>query len=395
MTDLTTNNGFPQVPLATPYTFQCNAANPAGQSLSFIGDPAYRVAGTMALQWTITQAANDGSLPQLSVSLDGGNTFTNTTIGSGNSPQAGINESGTVQVPLAGNTGVVVNLISSGGTASATALEWIVGLTITRNINEKVHFDWNNPLNPFGYNGSFSDLSGNPDTDTLLNLRVRLMIDLGFASQATNPTPGMKLYCNNRLVSAQNYLYRRFMSLATRRFFRWKMTMGQRFYSLKDNDENALSNFHMDPNKTIEWAGIQDTRNVWYPLVAGIPPEVYTMAQVPWRPARYDIKGCIEVYPAPDQPYFLWMRGHFGLLPLVQDTDSTTINSEVVYLHALATAKAHYGQPDANDVEAQANAYRAELVAATHKTKRYLPGTTPLPPAVRPTLLHFTGGGTS
>lgn len=395
MSSFDTNNGFPQVPLATPYVLKVNAAAPTEAPLSFVGDPLYRVAGTMALQWSIEQAANDGSLPQLSVSLDGGVTFTNTTIGSGNTPQAAINENGSVLVPLAGNTGVIINLIANGGTASASALEWIVGLTITRNANEKVHFDWNNPLNPFGYNGSFTDLSGNPDTDTLANLRFRMMCDLGFAAQAANPTPSMKLFCNNKLLGAQNYLYRRFMSLATRRFFRWKMVMGQRFYSLKDNDENTLSGFHMDPNKTIEWVGIQDTRNVWYPMVAGIPPEVYTMAQVPWRPARYDIKGCLEVYPAPDQVYFLWIRGHFGLLPFVQDTDSTTINSEVVYLHALAGAKAHYGQPDANDIEAQANAYRAELVAATHKTKRYIPGTAQLPPAVRPTLLHFIGGGPS
>lgn len=395
MSGFDSNNGFPQVALATPYTFKCNAANPTDAPITFVGDPSFEATGTMALQWTIEQAANDGSLPQLSVSLDGGATFNNTTIGSGSSPQAGINESGSVLAPLLGSAGVIVNLIASGGTASATALEWIVGLTITRNITEKVHFDWNNPLNPLGYNGSFTDLAGNPDTDTLGNLRFRLMCDLGLASQASNPTAGMKLFCNNKLLGAQNYLYRRFMSLATRRFFRWKMVMGQRFYSLKDNDENALSGFHMDPNKTIEWVGIQDTRNVWYPLVAGIPPEVYTMEQVPWRPARYDIKGCIEVYPAPDQVYFLWMRGHFGLMPFIADSDSTTINSELVYLHALAGAKAHYGQPDANDVEAQANAYRAELVAATHKTKRYIPGTGMLPAAVRPTLLHFIGGGPS
>src|SRR5580698_10513750 len=341
------------------YYWNVNAAAPAGTPITFVGDPAAMVDGTMALTWSITQAANDGSVPQISYSTDGGVTFTTASIGSANTPQAAINESGKISVPLTGATGLIVNVLATGGVASATALPHIVAIAITRNINEQLTWDYPNPLNPLGYTGSFADLSGNPDTDTLLNLRVRMMIDLGFASQATNPTPGMKLFCNNKLLGAQNYLYRRFMALATRRFLRWKLIPGQRFYSFKDNDEAVLSNFHLDPNKTIEWVGAQDTRNVWYPVIAGIPPELYTIEQTPWRPARYEIKGCLEIFPAPDQVYFLWIRGHFGLLSFTQDTDSTTINSEVVYLHALANAKAHYGQPDANSVEAQANAYRA------------------------------------
>lgn len=377
------------------YRWQGNAEGVTGGQINFVGDPTLLL-GTASLTWSILQRAGDGSYPIITYSTHSdGSSPQSTQVGSEGTPQEVINESGQIDVSLVGATGFIVNVTSGGGTPNPTAAQWILAVAITRNANESIPWDYPNPLNPINYNGSFNDLSGNPDTDTLANLRFRMMIDLGFASQAANPTPSMKLFCNNKLLGAQNYLYRRFMSLATRRFFRWKLIAGQRFYSFKDNDEMALSNFHMDPNKTIEWVGCQDTRNVWYPVIAGIPPEVYTMEQTPWRPARYDIRGCIEIWPAPDQTYFLWMRGHFGLLSFTQDTDSTTINSEVVYLHALAGAKAHYGQPDANDIEAQANAYRAELVAATHKTKRYIPGTTPLPPAVRPTLLHFIGGGPS
>jgi hypothetical protein len=146
----------------------------------------------------------------------------------------------------------------------------------------------------------------------------------------------------------------------------------------------------MDPLKPIEWAGIQDTRNVWYPLIEGIPPQLYTMITKPWRPARYTIRQAIEVYPAPDQTYWLWLRGNFGLMSFVNDSDITTLDSELVYLHALALAKAHYGQPDANNVESMANAYRKELVAGTHTTAHYIPGTVAVPPAVRPTLIQYT-----
>jgi hypothetical protein len=113
------------------------------------------------------------------------------------------------------------------------------------------------------------------------------------------------------------------------------------------------------------------------------------MITKPWRPARYTIRQNIELFPAPDQTYWLWIRGHFGLQSFVNPDDQTTIDSELVFLHALATAKAHYGQADANNVEAMANAFRAELCASTHKTSRYIPGTRQIPPAIRPSLLQF------
>jgi hypothetical protein len=395
MSEYDTNNGFPQVPFAAPYQWAVNADTPVGAPLTFVGDPSYQVEGSMVLQWVILQAGTDGSLPQVSYSLNGGAAYTTTTIGSGNTPQAGINESGSITVPLTGNTGIIVNVLATGGTPSGSALPWLIGIAITRNVNEQVNWDWPNPLNPQNYNGSFADLTGNPDTDTLANLRNRMLIELGFASQVANPTPGIKAFCNGKLLSMQNFLYRRYMALATRRFFRWKMVAGQRFYSLMDNDEDVLSQMHLDPNKTIEWVGVQDTRNVWYDLIEGIPPQLYTMEQTPWRPARYEIKGCLEVFPAPDQTYFLWIRGHFGLMSFVQDTDYTTINSEVVFLHALAAAKAHYGQADAQSIGTMADQYRKELIAGTHKTSKYIPGTRQLPPATRPTLLHFIGGGVS
>jgi hypothetical protein len=156
-----------------------------------------------------------------------------------------------------------------------------------------------------------------------------------------------------------------------------------------DNDENVLADFNLDPTKTIEWVGIQDSRNVWYPLIEGIPPQLYTMITKPWRPARYTIRAAIELYPAPDQTYWLWVRGHFGLQSFTQDSDNTTIDSELVFLHALALAKAHYNQPDSKIIEAQSERYRARLIAGTHATAHYVPGTVAVPPAVRPTLVQY------
>ena len=376
------------------YYWYGNAAGVTGGQITFVGDPA-SLTGTAALTWTIIQRASDGSYPIVTYSTHSdGSSPQSTQIGSEGTPQETINESGLIKVSLNGASGFIINITSGGGAITPNAAQWIVALAITRNTDETLPWDFPNPFDPISYNCDKLDFTGFP-SDTLANLRKRILIRLGFANQATNPPPGMAPLVNDFLTSAQAYLYRRYPALHTRRFFRWKIIPGQRFYSLKDNDDDVLGNFHMDPLKKIEWAGIQDTRNVWYPLIEGIPPQLYTMITKPWRPARYDIRQCIEIYPAPDQTYFMWMRANFGLLSFVNDTDTTTIDSELVFLHALANSKAHYGQPDANNIEAQANAYRGELIAGTHKTAHYIPGTIAVPPAVRPTLIQFDNNLTS
>lgn len=372
------------------YWFETNAfsTNTSGP-ITFIGNPAFVSDGSVALQWSVVQAANDGSTPQLAY-LSSGAVWTTATLSSAGAQLGGI-QNGQIIIPLQTLTtlgpALKLQVYSTGGSSLSTATQYQVAIAITRNVNETISWDNPNPFDAINYNAACMD-SVVP-TATMASLSARILVRLGFANQATNPPPGMALLVQDFLTSAQTYLYKRYLQLHTKRLFRWKVNPGQRFYSIKDNDEDVLCNFTMDPLKSIEWAGIQDTRNVWYPLIQGIPPQLYTMITKPWRPARYDIRQAIELYPMPDQTYFLWIKGHFGLMSFINPTDSTTLDSELVFLHALANAKSHYGQQDANNIEAQANAYRAELIAGTHQTAHYLPGTIAVPPAVRPTLIQF------
>lgn len=375
------------------YSVNAFAPNPAAGLITFIGDPLY-VSGTVAIQWSLTQKANDGSSVVVSYSTDGV-TFTNTTI----SPQLqyGSIQNGQIVVPLVANAGLQIKVQATGGVSSSTATLNQLALAISRNFNEGISWDGltgdsTSAQDPINYNCSRLDFTGFPSA-TLAQLRQRLLIRAGFAAQAASPPPAIAAFMNDHLLGSQNYLYRKYTALHTRRFFRWKLNPGQRFYSLKDNDEDVLGKFQLDPLKTIEWVGIQDSRNVWYPMIEGIPPQLYTMVSKPWRPARYDIRQAIEVYPAPDQTYYMWVRANFGLLSFVNDSDTTTIDSELVFLHALANVKAHYGHPDASNIEAQANSYRGELVAGSHKTAHYIPGVIAVPPAVRPTLIQFNPQG--
>jgi hypothetical protein len=375
------------------YWFTCDSASPIStfSPLIFVGNTKYISTGSVNLQWSVVQAATDGSTPYLAY-LTSGSTWTTVTLTSAGAQLGGI-QNGQVIVPLNTLTTVSklqIQVFASGGTSLSTATPYQVAVAITHNVNEGLAWDSPNPFNPIDYNALVVD--NVVPTDTMANLQKRIMIRLGFSNQASNPPPGMAALVQDFLSSGQKLLYKRYLQLHTKRIFRWKINPGQRFYSLKDNDENVLEGVQLDPSRCIEWAGIQDTRNVWYPLIQGIPSQLYTMITKPWRPARYEIKNAIEIYPAPDQTYWLWIKGHFGLMSFVNPTDTTTIDAELVFLHALANAKAHYGQPDANNVESQANTYRAELIAATHQTAHYLPGTIAVPPAVRPTLIQFDSG---
>ena len=379
------------------YWFETNAFSSGMGIIKFIGNLNYSASDSVNLQWSVVQAATDGSTPLLAYITSGlGNTWTTVTLSSAGSQLGGI-QNGQIVVPLNTLTSLStlqVQVYSTGGISSSTALPYQVALAITRNANEGLVWDSPNPFDAVAYNGLVVD--NVVPTATMASLSARILVRLGFANQATNPPPGMAVLVQDFLTSAQTFLYRRYLQLHTKRLFRWKINPGQRYYSLKDNDENVLEGVTMDYAKTVEWVGIQDTRNVWYPMIQGIPPQLYTMITKPWRPARYEIRSSIEVYPMPDQTYWLWIKGHFGLMKFLAPTDTTTIDSELVFLHALANAKSHYGQPDANNIESQANAYRAELIAATHQTAHYVPGTIAVPPAVRPTLIQFdanNGGG--
>lgn len=229
--------------------------------------------------------------------------------------------------------------------------------------------------------------------ETLAALRRRMMIRLGFAATADNPPPGMALLINDFLQTAQKTLYKKYPARFTRRFFKWDMQQGTRFYGVSSNTDDPYRNLRADFTKGVEWSGIEDPKATWTPIFEGIVPELYTMVAQLGRPVRYEIRECIEVFPAPDGPYTLWLKAHIALQPFASDGDETTIDSEAVFLRALALGKAHYGQVDSNATQQMADAYVGELCAGTHLNKTYIPGAHPQMPIVKPALIQFQNGG--
>lgn len=224
-------------------------------------------------------------------------------------------------------------------------------------------------------------------SETLADLRESMMIDLGYASQIANPPPGIIAMIDNWLRTSQQFLFRKFPALEMRRFYSWTLDPangGERFYGIRENDEACTKRLD---KYNVEGAWVEDLNGVWLPLVAGIPGSFYTAVNYQGIPSRYEVRQCIEIFPAPAEAYTLWIKGLFGLRQLVEETDTTTIDSELVRLWALARGKKHYGHPDAKDVAFEAREYLGTLVAGTHGTKRYIPGVELAPPLPQPLFL--------
>ncbi len=216
--------------------------------------------------------------------------------------------------------------------------------------------------------------------DSLANLRRRVLLRCGYAAQAANPPPGMAAFINELLREAQNQLYRQHSEFRNKRLYAWQMEPNVRYYGIH-NDESNCRKF--DP-LSVDWAGFEDLNQAWYPLIEGIDPVLYTRAQIStgW-PTHYEIRSCIEIFPAPRAPYTLWIKGRFGLDRFTEDTDNTTIDCEPVFLLACGFLKAHYGQADSQALLTQALNYTKYLVAAQHGTRRFVPRTrvqTPMTP---------------
>ena len=123
--------------------------------------------------------------------------------------------------------------------------------------------------------------------------------------------------------------------------------------------------------REITYVGLLDG-TIWNDMISGITPTDFNNDSQQ-RPSHYEVREYIEVFPEPDQAYTLYLKGHTGLLPFGADTDVTSMDPHPVFLQALAQAKAHYGQGDANIYFQQLENILGRLNAGTFGNDRFIP----------------------
>lgn len=256
-----------------------------------------------------------------------------------------------------GTTDVVIVLASTAtGSTAATATTLAIDLTVTTGVS---------------VNCNCTD-EGGRTYRTLQQLRNAVMRRLGWGNQLANPPPGAVDMINSFLYEAQYMLYYRFESLRLERWFTWQLVDGVGLYGLGDNIDDCSK--RINPDK-INYVGVVRPGNLWTPLIAGIPPMLNSYPDSSGYPIRYEVRQCIQVWPVPDNGAGqLVIKGQFDLLPFAADGDVASIDDSLVFAFALANAKAHYRQPDADRYVQQTEVLLNALVAGTHTTQRYIPG---------------------
>ncbi len=222
---------------------------------------------------------------------------------------------------------------------------------------------------------------------TLSDLRAELLAATGYASQASNPPPGIATKYNNFLRQSQEYLWRKYKALQVERFFTWQMQTGVRYYDHDQNFDCAAA--QLLDRYSIKSVHVQDTNGTWWPLIKGIDPTFYTLDSNYGWPTHYEIRQCIEVFPAPQDLYKLRVLGNFLCNPFTADGNYTTIDAEPVLLWAIGMAKADKGASDAGNYFQMARDYIGGLRAGTHASARYIPNQRNLPVPTPPTMVEF------
>lgn len=209
-----------------------------------------------------------------------------------------------------------------------------------------------------------------PRAQTLAQLRTRIIVRLGYSAQSASPPPGMAQLVDDFLNDANQQLFERYPVMRLSRWWTWQTEVGQRYYDVPIDCTDFLDLRH------VEGAWLQDDE-AWFPLVAGINPLLFNQVMLS-LPQYYELRSTIELWPVPDKAtYRVHLKGQAGVTPMVADDDFPAVDSEAVFLHALANAKSHYGQPDAARYDRQLEIYIGRLTAGSHYSKRYIPGESP------------------
>lgn len=195
-----------------------------------------------------------------------------------------------------------------------------------------------------------------PLKKTLGEIRSDIQIRLGFAMAGQAGIVNSSLI-DSMIRSAQEQLYVQFDWAELKAVYERPTGSAQQYY-----DYPVDCNIERITGLYVIWGG----RHI--PLTEGI---LASDRDVPSGdvPIKYERRDQLEVWPIPSS-YSYTLRFEYikTLSPLVVNSDRTSLPSEIIYLHALSNAKAHYRQPDAQTYASQLDAM-IEKLKAKHRSK--------------------------
>lgn len=202
---------------------------------------------------------------------------------------------------------------------------------------------------------------------TLGEMRSDIQVRLGFGMAGQAGVVNAQLI-DSMLRSGQEQLYVQFDWLELKGVELRSTGVGQQFY-----DYPADCNVERITGIFCSWGG------QFHELEEGIDhrDRNFPASNIP---QKYERRDQYELWPVPQAVYALRLEYEKTLGPFSANSDRSSLPSEIVYLHALANAKKHYRQPDADTYASQLDAVLSRL-KMRHRAKtvysRRAPETSP------------------
>jgi hypothetical protein len=201
---------------------------------------------------------------------------------------------------------------------------------------------------------------------TLGELVTELRARLGFVSQGPSTSANL-VVMKSFLAEAHDYVYAELKPPSSRKKTTVALEIGSYLYDWhNDTDDEDI-----DPGLVLT-VSIADTATTRSYLKQGIS-EGMRADTTRGIPTRYDtLNGQCEVWPIPDAAYSMVIEYIEPKPRFSEDADRPGVPDRLLFLYALAQAKAHYRHPDAQAAGATfTNMLRLEK-SKQHENRRYI-----------------------
>lgn len=205
---------------------------------------------------------------------------------------------------------------------------------------------------------------------TLGELMTELRARLGFVAQGS-ASKNNDLVIKSFLQEAHEFVFDELEPPSQRIKTVIKLQAGSYLYDYY----NDLDDEPIDPSRVMSiWIKVGDT--IREPMRQGITENDRAFESLREQPQKYDnLGGQIELWPIPDREYDMIVEYTREKARFDRFSDRPSVPSRLVFLYALATAKAHFRHPDASAAAASFDRAMQKKKSRDKENRRYFANT--------------------
>lgn len=202
--------------------------------------------------------------------------------------------------------------------------------------------------------------------ETLGQLMKQLKARLGFVTQGVASKQVDELL-KSFLQEGQDYVYQQLGAPLTQKRTTITLVKGSKLYDFHNDQEDE----EIDPQQVLS-IDVYETDTYAVHLQQGITEQMRAADTTRETPRRYDtLNGQIELWPTPDREYPMVVIYQKGAARLERDQDRPSVPARLVFLYALASAKAHYSHADAQTAGSIFQQMLRVYKQKQHENRRY------------------------